>query len=146
MVLGMSARGLKADLSQQVAAGHQRKLRIPLRIGEQMPVRVERKLDVFVPDPDLEPLQVDLAGDPAARRRVTKRVEAIFAGQDRLTVLVTDYPALPVSLRRSQPRPHLQGKIRAPEEVVVPEWRACRAGEREVLLGMRAAKLPPLWL
>jgi hypothetical protein len=57
-------------LSEKVSARLARKLRVALLIVQKMPVGIERELDVLVPDPDLQALQFDVVGDPAARRRV----------------------------------------------------------------------------
>lgn len=65
-----------------------------------MPKRSQGKPGIFVPDPYLMPLQIDVAFNPAARSRVAERMEGIFARQNRLVIRYLEWSA---GERRSHP-------------------------------------------
>ena len=85
--------------------------------------------------PNLQALEIDPLGNPAAGRSVSQRVEPIFRLQDRLAFVIGAGPPLPVHLLRAQPCPFLEWKEHAAKHVVMKlrcsqtarKARSCRA-------------------
>ena len=82
-----------------------------------------------MPNPHLKALHVDAICDPSTRGGVAQVMETIFAGEDRIALLVDNRLPSPVELGHAEPCPQLQGEIDPAQHIVVAQRRAGFAGE-----------------